>query len=227
MAQSWIIISLGGSIIVPDHIDVGFLKKFHHLILSLDQYRFVIICGGGETNRRYNAAAQKLGRPTNDDLDWIGIRSLKLNAELVRTMFGQVAYPKVIDRPDDLRRVPKERVVIGASFVPGSSSDLDAVLWAKKFKAERLFNLSNISHVYTADPRVDKRAQPVAEMPWSAYRKLVGTTWTPRLNSPFDPIASREAERLGLSVVVMDGKNLPNVRQALEGKKFNGTVLHP
>ena len=50
-----IIISLGGSIVVPDKIDYNFLKKFRALILKHVKKgkRFVLICGGGATARLY------------------------------------------------------------------------------------------------------------------------------------------------------------------------------
>ena len=54
-----IILSLGGSIIVPDKIDSAFLKKFKRLILKhLPKYNFVIFCGGGKIARNYQAAGK-------------------------------------------------------------------------------------------------------------------------------------------------------------------------
>jgi uridylate kinase len=41
---------------------------------------------------------------------------------------------------------------------------------------------------------------------------------------PFDPIASKEAEKIGLKVVVI-GKSLGNLKDVLEGKGFEGTVI--
>ena len=224
--MKWTIISLGGAVIVPDGIDVRFLKKFRALIKSFKDRRFVIICGGGGTNRRYNAAACALGRPTDDDLDWIGIRSLKLNAELVRTIFGKAAYQKVVDNPNALKSVPKERIIVAAAFAPGHSSDYDAVLWAKRFQTKKVINLSNVPYVYTSDPKRNKSARPVKKMRWSEYRKIVGTKWLPRLSTPFDPIASKLAARLGLSVYVLDGRDLQNARRAITGGHFNGSILH-
>ncbi|PJE75620.1 UMP kinase [Candidatus Uhrbacteria bacterium CG10_big_fil_rev_8_21_14_0_10_48_11] len=226
MSQSpWTIISLGGSIIVPEEIDVRFLKKFKKLIGSYRSRRFVIICGGGGTNRRYNSAAKKLGKPTDFDLDWIGIRSLTLNAELVRTMFGSSAYGKVVLRPEDLTRTPKEKIIIGAAFQEGSSSDWDAVLWANKLGAKSIINLSNIEHVYTGDPRKDKKAKPITEMRWAEYLKIIGTTWSPRLSTPFDPTAAKLAKQSGLRVSILDGRKLANVKRAVEGKLFTGSIL--
>ncbi len=56
------VISLGGSIIVPDKIDVPFLKKLKTTILSHIKKgnRVVLVCGGGSVCRTYQKAATKL-----------------------------------------------------------------------------------------------------------------------------------------------------------------------
>jgi uridylate kinase len=118
-------------------------------------------------------------------------------------------------------------VVVAAADAPGRSSDYDAVLWAERFRARRVFNLSNISHVYTADPRTSAAARPLADLTWRAYRRLVGQRWSPRLSSPFDPVATARAARLRLTVAVLDGRNVANVRRAFAGERFTGTLLHP
>ena len=41
---------------------------------------------------------------------------------------------------------------------------------------------------------------------------------------PFDPIAAREAERLGIKVIIV-GKDINNLRRLLENKKFRGTFI--
>lgn len=225
MDSNWSVISLGGSIIVPDAIAVGFLKRFRALLLSFPKRRFVVICGGGNTNRVYNAAARLIGKPTSDDLDWIGIRSLTLNAELLRSSFGEACYPHVVLNPADLKQIPKHRIIIGAAYKPGCSSDLDAVLWAERLGATRVLNLSNITHVYSNDPRLDPTATRLSALSWSQYRRIVGNTWTPRLNSPFDPKAAALAQRHGIKAAIMDGRKLSNVRRAILGKPFEGTVL--
>lgn len=51
--EETIIISLGGSLIVPDQIDTNFLKDFKTLVLSnvAKGKKFVIITGGGKTKQ--------------------------------------------------------------------------------------------------------------------------------------------------------------------------------
>ena len=140
--QEIIVISLGGSLIIPENIDVDFLKDFKNLILSHVEKgkKFVIITGGGEVNRRYNKAAKELANPSDEDLDWIGIASLKLNAELLRVIFGKYAHSKVIDNLGAPFSFDKN-VVIGSAYEPGKSTDWDSVLAAKHLGARKIINL--------------------------------------------------------------------------------------
>ena len=56
-----VIMSLGGSVIVPDKRDMRFLKSFKKIILGFvkKNYRFVIYCGGGKLARNFQKAASK------------------------------------------------------------------------------------------------------------------------------------------------------------------------
>src|SRR3989344_9669703 len=141
--QETIIISLGGSLIVPDQIDVDFLRDFKALILGHVKQgkKFVIITGGGKINNRYNAAAKALGEPSDEDLDWIGIAALKLNAELLRVIFAEYAHEEVIANLST--RFPSNKpITIGSAYEPGHSSDYDAILAATSLGAKKLINLS-------------------------------------------------------------------------------------
>jgi len=223
MEMETLVISLGGSIIVPGEIDKVFLKKLKEITLRLEQTRFMIICGGGKVCRNYQNAAKEIADISKEDLDWIGISATRLNAELVRSIFGEEAHQKVIHDPDE-EIDGSNRVVIGAGFEPGSSTDLRAVQLAKRFGAVRVINMSNIDYVYSADPKKDPNAERLTEISWSKFRKLVGNEWEPGLNMPFDPIASREGEALGLEVVII-GNDVDNLEKLLRGEPFRGTTI--
>ena len=66
------IISLGGSIIVPNKVNVKFLKGFRDLIIKhlRKGHRFFIICGGGSIARLYQSSADKIVKLTRNDLDF-------------------------------------------------------------------------------------------------------------------------------------------------------------
>lgn len=221
-----IIISLGGSLIVPGEIDSKFLKKFSKLIRELvgNGQRFVIITGGGRTARNYQAAAKEVVKISDEDLDWLGIHATRINAHLLRTVFNDLASPKIITHPNEKIKWV-EPILLGAGWKPGWSTDYDAVLIAKQVGAEMIINLSNISHVYSGDPKKDTTAKPLDSISWSEYRRIIPEVWQPGLSSPFDPVASKLAQRLGFSVLITDGDNLANLKKALLGLKFRGTTI--
>jgi uridylate kinase len=221
-----VVVSLGGSIIVPDDVDVAFLKRFRELVLKHVRTgkRFVIISGGGKICRRYQAAAAKITKLAYEDLDWLGIHATRFNAHLLRTIFRGQAHPRIIKNPTEKINF-SEKILIGAGWKPGFSTDYDAVIMAKNFKAKRLANLSNINYVYDRDPKYHKGARPIKEISWSGFRKIVGNKWDPGANLPFDPVASKEAQKLGLEVAIVNGRDLKNLDRYLSGKAFRGTVI--
>ncbi|MEI8269951.1 MAG: UMP kinase [bacterium] len=224
--EETIIISLGGSLIIPDQIDTQFLKDFKELILeqvSLGK-KFVIVTGGGKICRRYQDVAKEITDPSKDDLDWIGIASLRLNAELIRVVFGENAYSKVVFNLSD--KLSFERpIIVGAAYEPGQSTDWDAVLAAKNVGAKKVINLSNTDYVYDSDPKKNPEAKKIEKISWVDYRKLIPEEWNPGLNSPFDPIASKMAEENGIEVYIMNGKPIDNLKKCLNGEEFLGTKI--
>lgn len=221
-----VVISLGGSLMVPDHIDTDFLKSFRALILSYVKkgVRFVLICGGGKTARMYQDAASNVGNLRRDEVDWIGIHTTRLNAQLLHAIFITWVHPFIISNPTKPFRFTKN-ILIAAGWEPGCSTDYDAVLLAKAVGAKKLANLSNIDCVYNKDPRVSTDAHALPELSWKEYRKLIPEKWSPGLNAPFDPIASKLAESFGMEVAILNGKDVHTVRSYLDGKKCKGTII--
>lgn len=213
--------------VAPDGLDANFLKKFRTLILSYiaKGKKFIIIVGGGKTSRRYQEAARKITRLTNDDVDWLGIHASRLNAHLLRTIFRDVSYKKLFTSQKDINTHIRKSVIIAAGFRPGSSTDLRAVQLSHAFKATMVLNLSNIDYVYSKDPKRNKNAKKIDQISWKDFRKIVGNQWDPGANTPFDPVASKLAQQLGKKVIIARGTNINNLVRILEGKKFVGTVI--
>ncbi|MFH2136772.1 MAG: UMP kinase, partial [Patescibacteria group bacterium] len=118
-----------------------------------------------------------------------------------------------------------KKIIIAAGWLPGCSSDKDAILWAKNFGAKKVVNLSNIDYVYDKDPKKFKNAKPLKNLKWAEYRKMVGSKWIPRMHAPFDPIASQSAEKWGMEVVIMKANYLDNFNDFLKGREFKGSVI--
>ena len=209
--------------IAPDGIDTDYLRRFKELMLSIDK-RFVIVCGGGKVCRDYQKAASILSQASDTDLDWIGIKATKLNAELVRVIFGDEAFERVLDDPEERVKTDK-KIIIGSGFLPGSSSDKDAVLLAKNFGSGSVINLSNIAYVFDKDPSRFDDAKALHRLSWDELLKITGKEWSPGKNIPFDPAASILAKEAGIRAAIMDGKNLENLKSYISGRPFEGTII--
>lgn len=225
-----IVISLGGSLIVPNGgIDITFLKQFNNFIrdqLAHHKRQFFIVVGGGTTTRHYQDAAQNVTghKLVPEDLDWLGIHATRLNAHLIRTIFRDIAHPYIVKHYEIIRKV-SEPVVVASGWKPGWSTDFCAAMLCEDYNVKTVINMSNIEMAYDSDPRINPDAKPIKQANWSKFRKIVGDVWTPGMNKPFDPIASKKAQELGLKVIILRGNNFENLKHYFDGKEFVGTVI--
>lgn len=229
MKHETILLSIGGSLVVPDGVDTQFLKNLRVLVAKhiRNGKRFAVSVGGGSTCRIYQDAARAvISKTPQEELDWIGIRTTELNAYLVKVIMGTLAHREVISNPTAKIRIQKPLVIV-AGWKPGCSTDMDAVLLAQNLGIKRIANLTNIDFVYDKDPRLNADAKPLSDISWSAFRSILPAKWKPGLHSPFDPVASKLAQKLGLTVAIMNGNNFHNLNKYIVGKPFIGTMIHP
>lgn len=226
--QETIVMSVGGSLIVPNGIDTTFLRTLKQFIdfETAQGRRFIIIAGGGRTARNYQEAAAAVTDLTSDDLDWMGIHATRLNGHLLRTVFRDSAHRVMVTNPDDILDIPPtEKVIIAAGYRPGCSTDFRAIQIAERVGAKKVINLSNIDYVYTADPRTTPAAEKIETISWTAFRNIIPRDWDPGLSSPFDPVAAKEAEAKGIEVAIINGTRPEALTDYLDGKPFIGTKI--
>lgn len=227
------VLSVGGSIIVPEKPDTDFLQNFIKMTISwLDQdksRRLILVAGGGAPARVYQNAYKEVSSETkinskDDAADWIGIMATRINAQLLKACFGDYCKNDVVYNPTADVRFDGQ-VLVASGWKPGFSTDTDAVYLGEKFDAKTIVNLSNIEKVYTDDPRKNPDAKPLDTISWADFRKMVGDEWTPGKNCPFDPIASKKAEQLGMKVICAGGKNIKNINAILNDEDYIGTTI--
>lgn len=220
-----IVISVGGSLIVPNDIDTKFLKEFTSVIRDFvrQEYTFALFCGGGKVARKYIESAQKITDMTNEQLDWLGIKATQLNAQLMKTLLEDIADPKIIQDPTKKYELT-HKVAVASGWKPGWSTDYDAILLGKQLGVEMVVNMSDTTHVFDKDPKKYGDAQPLEIISWKKYREMCGDEWKPGLNMPFDPIAAKEAQKEGMKVHII-GKDIHNLRKCLAGNQCEGTVI--
>ncbi len=220
--------SVGGSLIVPDQIATDFLAKLKFFVESetANGRRFIIIAGGGKTARRYIEAATAVATVSAEDQDWLGLHATRLNGQLLRTVFHDLAHPTMVTNPDEVLDIPKDApLIIAAGYRPGSSTDLRAIQIAERVGAKKVINLSNTDYIYTDNPHQNPDAKKLETVTWAEFRKIIPDEWSPGLSSPFDPVAAREAESKGIEVAQINGETLEELKKYLDGESFVGTRI--
>ncbi len=220
------VLSLGGSLITPDTVDIKFLKSFKELIVKRVKAgdRFIIVTGGGSLARKYINDLKLITKVAPQEYDWVGIYATRLNAKLVQSLFGTLAHKAIVEDPSKKVNF-SSKVLLAGGWKPGRSSDDVAVRMAFLYGAGTVINLSNIDYVYNKDPRKFKNAKAIKEMSWKDYKKMIGGKWSPGKHVPFDPIASSTAAHHKQKVIIVNGKKLANLKKLLEGQNFLGTVI--
>ena len=228
-----IIISLGGSLIYPEGgLNVEFVKEFKALIEKeiANGYRFVLITGGGRLSRTYVEAANKITPINDEEQDWLGIHATRMNAHFIKTVFIDYAQPRINKNPRTKADLWEhfahgEKIMVAAGWRPGWSTDYVATILAERFDSKKLINLSNIEYLFDKDPNKFNDAKKIKEINWADFRKIVGDKWSPGLNAPFDPIASKLAQKNKMEVAIISGQNLNSISQYLAGEEFIGSVI--
>lgn len=221
-----IVIAMGGSLLVPEKIDLDFLKKLKDMIryFTNDGYQIALVIGGGKTCRYYQAAAREFNNVTDVDLDWIGIKTIRLNCELILRSFSDLdIHPEVIEKWEEAAGITESLIVVGA-WEPGCSSDKDAIELADVLEAKQVVNFSNTTHVYSEDPRINPNATKFETLSWDEYRNLIPNEWKPGMSAPFDPVASELAQQHDMTVAIL-GASVENLENYLQGKEFEGTII--
>lgn len=225
-----LVISLGGSFVSPQSAQdqtqtAAMLDKYIAWLKHLSHNHLVAVIVGGGHRARAAIAAAKKNNPaiTNHDLDEIGIQATRYNADWLREQCG-VSSPLITDPNIELPAQPG--LWFGGGWIPGRSTDHSAVRLAISNGVSLVTNISNISYLYNKDPKKFSDAHILTTATWDELKTIVGDTWEPGLNVPFDPMATQIAAEHHLTVNIVNGWDWESVQNAVTGKPFQGTVIH-
>jgi len=222
-----IVISLGGSLIIPDDVNIKFLKEFKKIILkNTNRYKFVIVCGGGGIARKYISALRETG--INKKLQNLsGISATRMNARFMNYFFNINPEHGIPHTIKVLRRYIKKLDVIfcGAlEYKINQTSDSTAAGIAKKLKAI-FVNLSNVAGLYNLDPRSHENAKFIPRISWSDFYKMAHKEkFKPGQHFILDQTASKIIMENKIKTYFL-GKNLKEFASFLKNKKFKGTII--
>jgi uridylate kinase len=224
-----IVLSLGGSMIIPKEINVLFLKEFKEIILrNTKKYKFVIVCGGGITAREYISGLEKEKLlKKNYFQGLLGIAATRLNARFMTYFFNEDANKGI---PHDMKEVKNllnkyDVVFCGAlRYAKNETSDGTSAKLANFFKTD-FINLTNVAGIYDKNPKEFKNAKFISTISWKDFYKLATKqTFKPGQHFVLDQSAAKiiKKHKIKTYIIGNDPKQIENI---ILGKNFKGSEI--
>lgn len=222
-----VVISLGGSIIIPDIQDGEFLHKFASILSRASKdYDIFVVCGGGKVARYYIVTGRELGT-SEDDLDRLGIDVTRLNARLLQLALKDMStepIPHTVEAAASLGG--KGKIVVMGGTTPGHTTDGVSAALAEAIGASRIVNATSVDGVYTADPKRVKDAKKYDRITFDQLHGMLSNTKHGAGNSGvFDPMGAKIVLRAKIPIYVVDGRNLEEMERAIKGEEISGTII--
>lgn len=228
MKKRIIVLSLGGSLIIPDDVNIGFLKKFKKVILrNRKKYKFIIVCGGGSIARKYIAALKKAGI-SEEFQSFSGISATRMNARFMNYFFGINPELGIPHTTETLKKYVRKQDIIfcGAlEYKPRQTSDSTAASIAAHFKGV-FINLTNVSGLYNKNPLEHKDASLILRISWWEFCKMANKNkYQPGQHFVLDQTAARIINSSRIKTYIL-GSDLRQLEAVLHGKDFKGTLIY-
>ena len=227
MKKEVVVLSLGGSLIVPNDIDLGFLQKFKKVIKKNSRnHKFIIVCGGGSIARKYISALRKAG--LNEEFQSLsGISATRMNARFMNYLFGinpEIGIPHTTETL--MKYVKKQDIIFcGAlEYKPTQTSDSTAAELAKHFKAP-FINLTNVPGLYNKNPMEHKDARLILRISWNEFCSMAnGNKYKPGQHFVLDQTAAKIIAKEQIPTYIL-GKDLKQLEAVLKYRNFKGTLI--
>ncbi|MEK6830247.1 MAG: UMP kinase [Nanoarchaeota archaeon] len=227
MKKEVIVISLGGSLIIPNEVDEVFLSRFRKIIIkNTRRYKFIIVCGGGSIARKYINALKKSGIG-NDLQSFAGIAATRTNARFMSYFFRYNQHMGIPHQIETVRKDIQNRDIVfcGAlEYKPNQTSDSTSAEIAKKFNS-RFINLTDVPGLYNKNPKEHKDAKFIPAVSWKDFDKLANKMkFKPGQHFVLDQTASRIIKENRIPTYIL-GKDMAQLDNLLNNKKFKGTII--
>ncbi|SMD30900.1 uridylate kinase [Picrophilus oshimae DSM 9789] len=221
-----VVISLGGSIISMEKLNLEFMEEFSRMLGNIKGYDgFGIVVGGGKLARTYISDLRKYN--VNDNiLDEIGINATRINA-LAMTTFLDDVNSKIPTTVNDAAEMMHDyRYVVMGGTEPGHTTDTVAMLFAERINADVMINGTSVDGVYTEDPRKNRNAKKIDRMNYDDAIKLSIDSSIGAGSNVFMDITSLSiAKRSGIKIFVINGLKIDEYINILYNGTCNGTII--
>ena len=227
MSQDIVVISIGGSILIPDQNDSVYIGKLAEMLKKAsEKVRVCVVCGGGKIARYYTVTGRELGGKEYD-LDMLGIGCTRLNAGLLELALGDKSS---VDIPLDVKTAADKfrqgGIVVMGGTEPGHTTDAVATMLACELGAKRVINATSVDAVYSDDPRKNPDAVRYDKLTIDELDALVYKDHGAGKSSVFDPLGVQIAKKEKIDIQMVDGRNLAELEKAILGQPFSGTYIN-
>ncbi|MCL4315200.1 MAG: UMP kinase [Candidatus Thermoplasmatota archaeon] len=220
------VISLGGSVVTEDPLDMKFIGTFGRMISSMPKdLKFGIVIGGGKLARSYIKALRESGVNENI-LDEVGINATRMNALAVSTFIedSNTKIPTTVNEAAEMMRI--YRCVVMGGTEPGHTTDTVSALLAERTGAKVLINGTSVTGVYERDPRKYRNAKQIRKLSYDEAIKMSMEGSLGAGPSVFMDVTSLAiAKRSGIRIEVIHGKDLDQYRKIIAGEEHTGTSI--
>ena len=230
------VVALGGSLLRPEEAEAReqWFGRLRQLVVHLEGNgrKIAFVVGGGLPAREGILLAKATIRDPQR-LDEIGIAGTRLNATILQQLLLEIGCdvaPSIPHSTAEAKQLLEQyHVVVMGGTVPGHTTDTVAVRLAVEVGARNCIIATNVSHVYSKDPRHHPDAEAITELTLEELAKItgIGTPLEPGASAVIDPVAVKDATEARLQLAVLDGRDLLRLDDALEGKWFEGTIIRP
>ncbi len=176
MVKNNIVIKIGGSLLFNQNknIDAEKIINICNIIKNNENYDIiVIIIGGGIIAREYINFIRKSTQ--NEALsDLIGIKVSRLNAELIISYLGNIAYPIVPQTLEELSiALLHNKIVVIGGLQPGQSTTSVALEVAEFINSSQVVILTDVDGIYNKDPKKNKDAEIIKTLNYKELNNLI------------------------------------------------------
>ena len=223
-----IVFSVGGSILAPFGVDENFLFKLKDFLIELsDENDLAVVVGGGKPARDDIKVAREKGA-TWAQCDHIGVLATRRNAMALLNVLGDAASPKMPESIHEAGKLFGNGILVMGGTEPGHSTDAVACLLGDWVGADLFVNASNVDAVYDKNPGEFPDALPLKEVSIYELEKILAGGGSNAGEYPLlDHVALKVLARSGIKTLMVNGRDIENMRKAVLGGIFRGTIVHP
>lgn len=224
-----LVLKIGGSLLFDKRrrLYTRRFGQYSQIIKALvrEGHKLAVVVGGGALAKSLIRRGSQLNA-SREALDWLGIASTWVCAQLMISALGDLACPTPMFTEEQvLEKIRGDRLLVVGGLQPGQSTNAVATRLAEITGSKILVNATDVDGVYDRDPDKYPQAKRFDTITVPQLRQIVSSlSDKPGTYPLFDRSALDIVERSGIEVWFIDGTNPDNILRAVVQQKI-GTRL--